>query len=286
MTYLKVSYNQIPRLCTSIVATTFSLAAAPISLGPDDLPVQNLFYGGSTVYWRNSTSQAVGYAIFDLTIGSNYDAQTIDHIAIRGLNLMFKYGSGDIDIEVRGSTDGFVADDDVLLTVNNVTENDLVGPFLEDYILTGSLSTAYNQFRIKITATNEVPFRIRKINIGKLFDFGATSPHYPYTPEYLDNGSPFTADTGSAFKTSIGRRGRMLNFSWYHISEDDRMFFDKEIKKYLSDYPIFLYQPTVGQHNPLNEDTLLYGWAEGAVSSGEWNDFNDISLSFREDIVG
>jgi hypothetical protein len=284
--FLKIGYNKIPRLCTSIVASAKSLADAPVSLGPDDLPVENLFYGGSTIYYRNSTSQAIAKSIFRLTLGDDYPAETVDYIAIRGLNLMFKYGSGDIAITVYGSTDNFVADNDLLLSVSGLDETDLVGPYLEDYILEGALSTAYNSFEITITSQNEIPHRLRKIYLGTLFDFSGTSPYYPYVPGYAENGSPFTSDAGSIFKTSNGRRSRQMNFLWRGITDADRIEFDKQIRQFLSDYPIFLFEPSASDHAPLNGDSLVFGWANAEIGTKDWKNNNQISLNFSEDIIG
>lgn len=284
--FLKVGYNKIARLSTSIAVATYSAALAPVALGPSDLPVNNLFYGGSTIYWRNSTSQAIGRSVFTLAIGSDYATETLDYIAIRGLNLMFKNGSGNIAITVSGSTDNFVASNVTLLSVTGLTAANLVGPFLEDYILTGTLSSAYRYFRVTIDSQNEIPHRIRKIYIGKLFDFGGRSPYYPYTPGYADNGSPFTSDSGSIFKTSLGRRPRALQFAWRGVTDAVRIEYDKQINQYLADYPIFLYETPDCDHEPLNGDTLVFGWASSEIGTKEWKNNNQISLSLREDIVG
>lgn len=284
--FVQISHNKIARLSTAISVTTTDGSNNPVSLGPNDFPARNAFYGGSTVYWQNSDTTGVRHSIFRLTIGSDYATEKIDHVAIRGLNLMFKGGSGNVDIEVRGSTDNFASSNVQLLNDTGITAADLVGPFLEDYIFTGVLSAAYRYYKITITSTNSVPHRIRKINIGTLFTFGGKSPYYPYTPGYGDNGTPFTADAGSVFKTSIGRRPRQLDFSWRGITDDLRIEFDKDIRQSLCDYPIFLYEPSASDHSPLNGDTLVYGWAGADVGTKEWKDNNQITLSLREDIVG
>lgn len=280
--FVKIGYNQIARMASSVSVSVFDGAFAPVDIGPNELPIQNLFYGGSTVFWRNSTTEAIGATLVTLTIPAELPAQTIDYLAIRGLNLMFAAGSGDISFDIIG--DGNTIYDGSLNPA--ITEADLVGSFGEDFILTFDESAAYRVFEIYIYTTNEIPHRLRKIYLGKLFDFDNRSPSYPYKPGYGENGTPFTSDAGSVFKTSMGRRARELEFAWKHISDASRIFLDKEIHYYASDYPIFLYEPPESDHSPLNGDTLLFGWVEFDIQTKDWKNNNPIALMFREDIVG
>lgn len=284
--FLQIGYNKIPRLATSIVATCKTTGGGGIALGPNNNAVENLFYGGSTIYWRNSDTQGIGQSIFTLTIPSELSAESVNYVAIRGLNLLFKNTPGNVSVEVRGSTDNFSASDVQLGIATGLTSSSLVGPFLEDYILTFTASATYRYFRVLITSTNSVTHRFRKIYLGTLFDFSGKSPVYPYSPGYGNNGTPFTSDAGSIFKTSMGRRPREMNFQWTNITDADRIIFDKQIKQFLSDFPIFLYEHTSSDHNPLNGDRLVFGWSDASVETKEWKNNNQISLSFREDIVG
>lgn len=251
----------------------------------DISPIGNVFLGGSTVYWQNSATVVTAKSLFKLGLSSSVAAQAINYIALRGLNLMFKAGSGNITVKVLGSVDNFV-NNSVTLLSTTISESQLRGPFLEDYIFEGSLSLAYQYFRIEVSTQYECVHRIRKIYIGTLFDFSGKSPYYPFTPGYGDNGSPFTSDAGSVFKTSSGRRARQLQFAWRGITDADRVFFDKNINQYLTDYPIFLYEPSVSDHKPLNDDGLVFGWASAEVGTKDWKNNNQIALTLREDIVG
>lgn len=288
--FLKIAYNKIPRISTAITASA-ELSGSPVALGPNNLPAENLFYGGSTLYWKSGDYlYPFTKTKFRLTLGSSYAGETIDYIAIRGLNLMFANGSGALTVEVRGSNDNFVSNNVQLLIQSGITAANLVGPFLEDYVLTGTLSAAYKAFDIIITSTNNVQHRYRKIYIGKMFEFTRNgdgfSPFYPYTPGYGNNGTPFTADTGSIFKTSTGRRARVLSFAWRGVSDAERILFDSEIREFLSDYPIWLYETNSSTHSPLNNDKLVFGWADADVQTKDWKNNNQVMINFREDIVG
>lgn len=284
--FLKVSYNQIPRICQQILVTSYSSALVVVPQAADALPVNNLFYGGSSILWRNGLQTAVGQSWFELRLRDDVPLQTVDHVAIRGLNLMFKQNSGPISIEVRGSLDYFVSSDVLIASKTNILSSDLTGTFLEDYIFPFAVSGAYQQFRVKIITTNQVPHRLRKINIGKFFDFSGISPYYPYVPGFGDNGTPFTADAGSIFKTSTGRVGRVLNFVWRGVTDADRIFLEDNICRYLSDYPIFLYEPSESDHEPLSGKTSIYGWGKFDLGTKEWKNNNQIGLLLIEDIVG
>lgn len=283
--FVQIGYNKIMRKATGMSVKVYDSSDVEVDLGPNDLPVQNLFYGGSTIYWRNSDSEEIAKSVFVLRLPSNVDAETIDHIAIRGLNLMFAFNSGDISITIEG-TNNDLMDWETIVSKSGIMASDLVGPFLEDYILTFPESAAYRDFQITIISDNETRHRLRKLYIGKLFTFSGKSPYYPYTPGYEPNGNPFTSDSGARFKTSRGRRARALQFSWRGITDADRIEFDKEIRQYLTDYPIFLYEPSESDHSPLNNDTLVFGWGEGEIGTKDWKNNNQITLSFSEDIVG
>lgn len=426
--FIQVGYNKIPRLCTSIVASTKDSGGFAVSLGPNDLPVQNLFYGGSSIYWRNSDTTAVKFSTFDLTIPSNQSAESVSYAALRGLNLMFKNGSGNVGIEIRGSSDSFVNENDLVLQRTRTAETDLMGSHLEDILIEGNYAyitadadisagttsaiayvaatasdwanlfstvvsfadnsltrliyfsekaksgrsykfsayirmndgtapnftgtpdfrfvsngtatssgvtvedlggglykvsrtytgsgttanhgilkqaadsvkgfkvqgfelspvatTSYKNFRIRIKSENSIIHRLRKIYLGNLFTFGDKSPFYPYTPGFGENGTPFTADSGTRFKTSMGRRSRFFSFSWRGITDAVRIVFENEIWQFLSDYPIFLYQPAASDHEPLSGTDLIFGWAEAEVATKEWKNNNQITLSITEDIIG
>jgi len=256
-----------------------------VAAASDQTDIQNLFQGGSTVFWQSSASTTINKSTIDITLPSSVDAQAVNYIAVRGLNLLTKAGSGLVEIYVRGSTDAFVSSD-VELLYTSVEDGDLVGPNLEDHLYEGTLSSTYKYFRIEIITENAIPHRLRKLYIGELFDFGGKSPYYPYTPGYGENGSPFTSDSGSMFITSMGRRGRRLQFSWRGITDASRIFFDKFINRYLTNWPIFLYQPAESDHEPLSGDTVVFGYARGEVGTKDWKNNNQIGLSFIEDIVG
>jgi hypothetical protein len=276
--YVQIGYNKIPRLATSISVVNYSLSDVLVPESADSLPIRNLFYGGSTVYWRNSVEDAIGKTFITLEIPSELDEESIDYIALRGLNLMFKHGSGSIYLE--GAVDG------VSTGGINIVESDLMGPFKEDYIFTFPETAAGREFQIFIISTNEMPHRLRKIYLGKLFNFGGVSPYYPYEPGYGDNGTPFTSDAGSIFKSSMGRSPNTLALAWRGLPDSIRIEWQREIYQYLADYPIFLYEPSESDHSPLSDNELLFGWAQTQTKTKDWKNNNDISLSFREDIVG
>lgn len=255
------------------------------SAASDIFPVSNLYAGGSTVYWRNSATVVTAKSTFKLGIGSDQAMSTVNYFAIRGLNLMFKAGSGNVTVNVYGFDNNYLTAG-VLLLTDTISESELRGPFLEDYLYEGSLSAAYRYFSIEIISQYECVHRLRKLYIGTLFDFGGRSPYYPYVPGYGDNGSPFTSDAGSIFKTSVGRRPRQLQFNWRGIKDTDRVFFDENVKQYLTDYPIFLYEIPSSDHKPLNDDGVVFGWADSEIGTKDWKNNNQISLSLREDIVG
>lgn len=284
--YLKISYNQIPRICDSLQVASYSAALVLVPQASDAFPVNNLFYGGSSILWRNGLTAAVAQSWFTLVLRSDVALQTVDHIILRGLNLMFGNNSGALTVQVYGSLDNFVSSNVLLGSQTNILATDLVGSYNEDFILPLTLSAGYSSFRVKMISTNECPHRLRKLNLGKFFDFSGKSPYYPYSPQLSANGTPFTADAGTRFKTSMGRRGRLLSFAWRGITDADRIFFDENINRYLSDYPIFFYEPPESDHEPLSNKTLACGWAEADVATKDWKNNNQIAINFVEDIVG
>lgn len=286
--FIKLGYNSIPRLATTLTAEVDTNTSDPFSSpGSDASPVENLFYGGSTVLWKSSDSTTYRRSRFTLRIPSTQAALGVTFIAIRGLNLMFKNGSGNLNILIEGSNDNF-SSSATLYNNTGITESALKGPNLEDYFdeVTDNGNT-YRDFRITIQSTNSIVHRYRKIYLGPVYDFEKTrSPFYPYQPGFNDNGTPFTADSGALFKTSMGRRARMGNLRWRGCPDSERIFIENNIAKYSNDYPVFIYQPAGSDHEPLSGDDLVFAWCTFDYETNSWKNNNIIGMNYLEDIVG
>lgn len=256
---LKLAYNDIPRRCSAISSNRTANTYYPVS---------NLFYGGSNLYWKNDANQTT--TTFTFTVSSNFGTRQAEYLALRGANLLFNSGSGNVALALRGSTDNFVGSNVTLLSASGLTTANLVGPNLEDLIITGSLSSSYNYFAVDITTANSCIHALRKIYFGEFFTFGDTSPFYPHAPNLSDNSRGFIADNSALFKTSQGRKGRLYGFNWRAITDAQRNTWDKEIVRYANEYPVFLYQPAGSDHDPINAHTLVCGWIGSNVQSGEW----------------
>lgn len=269
---LKISYNDIPKDCISTSCDTEDA----------NYPHNNLFYGGSTIYWQSNGD--VNTATIQLNLDSGSAGKRVDHIILRGLNLITSQVT--CGVEVRGSTDNFATSDVQIFNDASISSSDLVGPYNEDFIITGALSAAYKNFKIIITSATAKTYRLRKIFLGSFFDFDGRSPKYPYDSNLDQNGSAFNSDSGTLFLTSRGRKKRIYSFTWSAVTDAIRNAFDSQIAAYLDDYPICLYVTPNFDHDPLNGQTLVCGraTARDAVHT-RWKDLNSISLQFIEDII-
>lgn len=272
---LKIGYNDIPRKSGTILSNRTANAFYPFN---------NLFYSGSGIYWKNAANQTS--TTFEFALSSLFANQGIEYICLRGANLLFALGSGNVSIEVRGSTDGFAVSNDSLLSASGLTAANLVGPRGEDLIVIGSLSSAYSSFRVILTTANSCLHALRKIYFGKFFDFDGRSPFYPYSPNLEPQGVGFKSEGGARFKTSKGRRPWVYEFAWRNIPDSTRKEWLENIAAYFDDFPIFVYQTTDTDHNPLNSGKLLWAWAESETIADQWKDNNTTTIILREDIVG
>ena len=102
-------------------------------------PHENLWYGGSTLYWKTAASVTQSRITWDMGSGVTY---SIDHAILHGLDLMTAYASGAFNVSIRGSTDNFSASDVVIFSKNSITNSDLVGTRAQTLLLEGSVSTA------------------------------------------------------------------------------------------------------------------------------------------------
>lgn len=274
MTVLNIAYNKLPRLA----------AVTSASSEHADRPHTNLFYGGSGIYWETDSTETSATITLDMGSGNTYAAE---YFICRGINMLIaNKGGATVDVELRASTDDFSASDVLILEKQDVGLDDLVGPRNEDLIVTGSLSTAYRYWQLKITSTSAITYYLRKFYFGEFFNFNNRSPRYPY--DYRSNnsqGGAFQSDSGVTFSTSRGRSRRELTFNWYGFSDSVRDTYTDEIEQFLADYPIIFYAPDTFEHNPI-ANTLLCAWVQSNVRSGDnWKDENFCSMNVIEDLV-
>jgi hypothetical protein len=280
--FVQMGYNDVPRKCSTIDLTVYDISDNEVSVGSDYSDVRNLFYGGSSIFYRNSNTEVIAKTKINLTLVDKYPAQSINYFAIKGVNLLFESGATLVTVTVS-ATDGINSNSESV----SFNSTALIGSFGEDYIHTfAEWANTYSEFEITIETDIEIPHKLRKFYLGKLYTFDDKSPFYPYSPDMADNGTPFTADTGSRYKTSMGRRGKILGFNWRGLTDAQKLFIDANIRPFLPDFPVFLYEPNVSDHTPLGSAKLLFGWAEMRIATKEWKDNNQISLSFFEDITG
>jgi hypothetical protein len=268
---LKLGYNDI------------ALKAASSSCDSEntDYPHQNLFYGGSSIFWESDGAETT--VTFQLNLPSG-GSRGIEYLFLRGLNLITSQAN--CDITVRGSTDNFVSSNDVILSDTGITSADLIGPHNEDYIITGALSSSYRYYRIVITAASSITMRLRKLFIGQFYTFNNRSPIYPYSSNYNRSGAGFNSDSGAIFNTSRGRLRKEYQFNWTTITDALRDDFDENIGRFLEDCPVFLYKAAELTHEPLNGFTAIMGWANVVHTTGRWKNLNRISLNLIEDLIG
>lgn len=273
MTVLSILHNELPRLAISTAASTEHA----------DFPHENLFHGGSTIYWKSASTTT--QSLFTIDLGSGNE-RGCDFIAVRGLKQLYSQTPGTVDLQLRASTDNFSVSDIEILRDSDILESELIGNYNEDFVIKGSLSSSYRYWRVKLVTTNLVVQSMRKVYFGESFNFSNRSPSYPFTNSLItDNNRQFVSDGGTIFKTSSGRGREEKQLFWKGISDDILNSFRDDIERYLSDYPIFLYSPDSFDHYVL-KNNLLFGWANTEVrSGGVWKDQNQISMNFVEDLI-
>lgn len=273
MTMFNIAYNSIPR--DSLITTPSS--------EDSDYPHENLFHGSSTIYWKTAAAVTSSNIVFDLGSGNS---AAVEYAILHGLRPLLASTPGTVGVQVRASTDNFSGSDDLILSDSNVQIADLVGPHADTLVLTDTVSSAYRYWKLVITTTNSVKHILNKFYLGEFFNFSNRAPRYPYTPGLnTGNSRGFIADAGTVFSTSSGRPREERLLVWHGIPDSVLNTFTTQIRRYLSDFPLFLYTPDSFTHNPL-PDNILFGWASVEVESGEqWLNTNIVTMNFIEDII-
>ena len=274
----------MPELQIAFLEVPFDALSSSATSEDSDYPHENLFFGGSSLLYKTSSTATSNN--IDLDLGSGFTS-SIDYLILRGCNLLVgSAGESNAGVSIIGSTDNFSSSNNTIFSNTTIETSDLTGPRTEDLILSGSTSTAYRYWRVQTTSTGSVYHTYRKIYCGNLFDFGGISPVYPYSPNYSDTLKGFTSDSGALFKTTSGYRRRVYTFTWNGVTDAYRDEFDSKVNKYANDFPVYLYQPSSATHSPLNGHDLVCCWIDSVSwSSGEWKDVNSVTVSFVEDIA-
>jgi len=268
MSIIKIAYNEISHLAQSTSASSENA----------NFSHENLFYGGSTIYWERGTAGTS--TNFDFTLPSGV-TRKVEYVYLR--NVLPLLDLSNFSVELRGSTDNFSSSDVLVLDTGNVTAANC-GSYNEDYFFKGSISGAYRYWRVVLKTTSSVIARVSKIYFGELFSF-TRSPVYPYSRNYVTQVEGFSANSGAIFSTANGRASRGYNLKWTHFSNDARNDFEKKIGKLLKNYPIVLVEDVNSDHKVL-DNKASFGFARYEIQSPVWKDIHHLDLEFREDILG
>lgn len=247
-----------------------------------DFPHQNLF-ADSSLWWQSDGALTESTITFDFGYGNT---KSIDYAALQGLNLLLGQNvtDGSVAIYIEGSDDNF----DTSATIFSDTDvqvGDLTGSGNADYLFTGSASTAYRYIRLRIVTGASIVHIFRSFGIGTRFDFGGRSPVAGYGASFNSPSRGAVSDSGSIFKTSMGKRRRVHTFTWNGISDSVRNDFETKIHQWVDDFPVFIYGPTGETHDPLGGRELLFGWiTEPKIQMGQWNVDHKIGMNFIESI--
>ncbi len=275
MSALKLAYNDIPRIAGTSAASSEDA----------DHPHENLFYGGKTIFWQSASAVTESYVTIDLGAGNTASAE---YFIASGVNSMIAQTPGTLTIQLRASTDNFVASNVLILEKAAIVAGDLLGTYDEEIVKTGSLSTGYRYWRMRITTSNAIYHKLRKFYFGQFFDFSGRSPRYPYDRNFNSNvrGKGFISDAGTSFISSSGRARLELELSWHGIPDSVRDDFEDKIGKYASDFPIFIYEPDDFGHNVVKNRVMMGYLSYAYRSHGAWKNAGEIGAAIVEDLVG
>lgn len=231
-----IAYPEIPWDAVTITASSEE----------SGFPVTNLFYGGSGVIWKRSGTATSSTITFDLGLTKS---STANYCILRGIsNTVSQQGSKyGVNIAINASTDNFVSSN---VLVASQTPIELVGPKDEDAILIFDQTIAYRYWRVVIATTSSIQHQLRGLFIGNLFNFNGVSPYYPYASGYVETAQPFISDRGTLFKSSVGRKQRLIEINWRNVLDSTRDFFQSRIIEAKDDTPFcFVHKDSI--HNPL-----------------------------------
>lgn len=272
MSIFSIGYPDIPWRALSVSASTET-----------GFPVSNLYYGGSNLIWKRSSTATSTNITFDMGVGKSTNA---NYCFLRGIKhtVALAGGAANCRVEIRASTDNFSGSNVLVAEQNPIV---LVGSRLEDAIIPFALSADYRYWRVVIITTGAVQHKLRKLFLGVLYNFDNNLPIYPYSQAYQNNSKPFVADNGSMFKTSNGRKQRAYTFNWRNVTDFERSRFQQLILEKKDDSPIFLYYDhNTGYHDPLSSQTVITAWIDNFnINPGDENkDLNSVQLRLIEDI--
>lgn len=238
----------------------------PVEAAPAGYDEGYTIAGARHKHYRRSTPNERAYITYDM--GSAYTDQA-EYFILSRADLVEAISTGACDITLRGSTDNFAASDVTLLSLLNITEADLVGPHLEDVIVTGALSAAYRYFRLQVLDSgNAKDWELGQIYFGQFFDFGR-DPSYPRRME----------------QKLLARDARFeqleFQFTWNGITDDKQIEFINTIYTYKEVHPVFLYSTSFD--DVLAGNKLVYcKITDGVFKPGPTKDMNAITLTFEE----
>lgn len=275
MEALKISFNDIPARCLASSASSENA----------DYPHQNVLGGSKTLHWESAVAVTASNIVLDMGSGNT---ASIDHAIVSGLNAILALTPGTLNVYIQGSTDNFVGSTVTVFSKLSVVQADLIGTYGEELLFEGSSSTAFRYWRLRITTSNSVIHKIRKLGLGLYYDFDNRSPRFPYelgqSANPMDKG--FMSDAGTMFVSSSGRAARSYNFSWNGISDDIREEFMAKIGQYLADWPLWFVEPVDFPHR-IFPNRILYAWTTSPTyTSDQWSDNNFLQSTIREDILG
>jgi hypothetical protein len=241
---------------------------------------ENLFYGGSNLI-GGTTGTSSGWLNFDLGAGNS---DTIDFIAIRGAAILLASAST-ITVDVEGSNDNFSTS--TAIFTKALDRGDLVGSVSDDWIEFFTESAAFRFFRVRFYSGSSHFHGVRKLYLGKAFNFDGIAPKYPYNLNLMNAaGDIFATRSGSAFSSSSGKSFNTLQGGYHGISDAARDVFVEKVVRHCADYPLWVYTESDFGHAILRDTRALFCWARFETLSGEqWRNNNSINFMLREDVI-
>jgi hypothetical protein len=221
----------------------------------------NLITGSRQLRYKHGSSTTT------LTIKT--DARTIngayrqaEYLYVAGMNLLCNRQN--CDIEVKGADDSAISVNVTTETATGISKSSLFGKLQEDYIL--NLAGNYRDYwQVKFTVASAQVHQLRKVYIGKLFDFG------------VEPDAPLTINYNMEYKRQVIRE---IDMNFMGVNNEKVQFFMDRIYKHRQYNPVVLYSKD--NNSILNEEKLFHCSIEDLEITPIRHDFNLVKIKFVE----
>lgn len=225
-TELLIAYPDIPLSALTMTASQTMHALHPATAS---------ITGERNTFFRTSGSVSSLILTYDLGSGNT---SAVNHLIVSRCDAYL--ASSGSDIKLEGDDNSSFSSPEVWSNNTSVENATLYGQYANDYLVTGTASTAYRYWRITFTPSSSAAVGASKVYFGTSLDLGVSPSDYNHSIRY-ENAGELLFHTGNKLLTRAGFGRYVYRVRWDGVTDAKRLEFCQKVARNPGRDYVFLY---------------------------------------------